>query len=222
MSSWLWYLVFIVIIETRVSLLNSNTHWCLYSSNYILFIPRTHKCVGEVTEEERGRSKIKRGQRIKHGHESCWTRNQEPTCWRGPAAIWQSVRSYKLYKYQAIRRHVSHENHLQSISICMSKWHHQLAVKKIRKIKSSPQINLALPSMRAYNCREASATRPNTKSFHWLFVNQKMRIIAITAAAPSRAWNVFARSNTGIVGSNPPWGMDFCLRLFCVCVVLCR
>jgi hypothetical protein len=29
-----------------------------------------------------------------------------------------------------------------------------------------------------------------------------------------------ARSNTGIVGSNPNQGMDVCVRLFCVCVVL--
>jgi hypothetical protein len=32
---------------------------------------------------------------------------------------------------------------------------------------------------------------------------------------------VFVRSNTGIVGSNPTRGMDVCMRLFCVCVVLC-
>jgi hypothetical protein len=30
---------------------------------------------------------------------------------------------------------------------------------------------------------------------------------------------VFARSNTGIVGSNPTRGRDVCLRLFCVCVL---
>jgi hypothetical protein len=34
----------------------------------------------------------------------------------------------------------------------------------------------------------------------------------------SKAWNVFALSNTGIVGSNAIQGMDICLRLFCVCV----
>jgi hypothetical protein len=33
---------------------------------------------------------------------------------------------------------------------------------------------------------------------------------------------VFARSNTGIVGSYPAQGMDVCLRLFCVCVLLYR
>jgi hypothetical protein len=40
-------------------------------------------------------------------------------------------------------------------------------------------------------------------------------------AVRSRAWTVSARSNTGIVGSNPTWGMDVCVLLFCVCAVLC-
>jgi hypothetical protein len=44
----------------------------------------------------------------------------------------------------------------------------------------------------------------------------------ITVATRSEAWTVFARSNTGIVGSNPTQGVDVCIvRLFCVCVVLC-
>jgi hypothetical protein len=43
----------------------------------------------------------------------------------------------------------------------------------------------------------------------------------ITVAALSEALNVFARSNTGIVGSNPTSGMDIPVRLFCVCVVPC-
>jgi hypothetical protein len=33
----------------------------------------------------------------------------------------------------------------------------------------------------------------------------------ITVAMRSRVWNVFARSNTGIVGSNPIQGMDVCV-----------
>jgi hypothetical protein len=39
----------------------------------------------------------------------------------------------------------------------------------------------------------------------------------------SKAWIVFARSDAGIVGSNPTRCMDVCVcvRLFCVCVVLC-
>jgi hypothetical protein len=40
----------------------------------------------------------------------------------------------------------------------------------------------------------------------------------ITVAARSSVCNVFACSNTEIVGSNPIQGMDVCLRLFCVCV----
>jgi hypothetical protein len=45
--------------------------------------------------------------------------------------------------------------------------------------------------------------------------------VPTTVAAQSKEWTVFARSNTGIVGSNPTWGMDVCVRLFYVCVVLC-
>jgi hypothetical protein len=41
-------------------------------------------------------------------------------------------------------------------------------------------------------------------------------------SARFKAQNVSASSNTGIVGSNPARGMDACLHLFCVCVVLCR
>jgi hypothetical protein len=39
----------------------------------------------------------------------------------------------------------------------------------------------------------------------------------ITVTAKSNALNVFATSNTGIVGSKPTRGMDVCLRLFCLC-----
>jgi hypothetical protein len=40
-------------------------------------------------------------------------------------------------------------------------------------------------------------------------------------AVRSKAWTVFAHSNIEIVGSNPTGGMDVCVRLFSVCVVLC-
>jgi hypothetical protein len=43
----------------------------------------------------------------------------------------------------------------------------------------------------------------------------------ITVAAQSKAWTVFARSNTGVVGLNPTRIMDVCVRVFCFCVVLC-
>jgi hypothetical protein len=43
----------------------------------------------------------------------------------------------------------------------------------------------------------------------------------VTVAVRSKAWTVFARSNTGIVGSNPNRGVDICVRLFYVCVILC-
>jgi hypothetical protein len=51
----------------------------------------------------------------------------------------------------------------------------------------------------------------------------------ITVAARSKAWTVFARSNTEIVGSNPTQGMDVCIVcvysvfvLFCVLVEALR
>jgi hypothetical protein len=40
-------------------------------------------------------------------------------------------------------------------------------------------------------------------------------------AERSNAWTVFARSDAGIVGSNPIQGMDIRVRLFWVCIVLC-
>jgi hypothetical protein len=48
-----------------------------------------------------------------------------------------------------------------------------------------------------------------------------VELLPITVAARSKAWTVFARSNSGIVGSNLTRGMDVSLLLFCVCVVLC-
>jgi hypothetical protein len=48
------------------------------------------------------------------------------------------------------------------------------------------------------------------------------KLVLITVAARPKAWNVYDCSNTGIVGSNPTQGMDVCLRLFYVCVVLRR
>jgi hypothetical protein len=43
----------------------------------------------------------------------------------------------------------------------------------------------------------------------------------VAVAARSKAWTVFASSDAGIVGSNSTQGMDVCMRLVCVCVVLC-
>jgi hypothetical protein len=43
----------------------------------------------------------------------------------------------------------------------------------------------------------------------------------ITVASRYKARTVFARSTAEIVGSNSTQGMDICVRLFCICVVLC-
>jgi hypothetical protein len=58
--------------------------------------------------------------------------------------------------------------------------------------------------------------RPNTCT---LF---KICIINIADhSGRAKAWTIFACSNTGIVGSNPTRRMYVCVRLLCVCVVLC-
>jgi hypothetical protein len=54
------------------------------------------------------------------------------------------------------------------------------------------------------------------------FQNEIILAVARKIKAGHSGRAVFARLNTGIVGSNPARGMDVCLRLFCVCVVLCR
>jgi hypothetical protein len=53
------------------------------------------------------------------------------------------------------------------------------------------------------------------------FFDKQSKFEPFTVAARSKAYTVFARSNAMIVGSNFTQGMDVCVRLFCVCVILC-
>jgi hypothetical protein len=53
------------------------------------------------------------------------------------------------------------------------------------------------------------------------FIARLHNMLPITVAPRSKASNVFALTNAGITGSNRTQGMDVCLRLFCVCAVLC-
>jgi hypothetical protein len=66
--------------------------------------------------------------------------------------------------------------------------------------------------------RSVKIRKINSSSFRFIIVQSEM--LPVTVAALSKAWNVFARLNTGIVGSNPARGMDVCV--YSVCVVLCR
>jgi hypothetical protein len=72
--------------------------------------------------------------------------------------------------------------------------------------------------------RESSILFQTIVSILWVFIMfwcLYVKCRPITVAARSKAWIVFARSNAGIVGSNPSQDMNVCLRLFCVCVILC-
>jgi hypothetical protein len=55
-----------------------------------------------------------------------------------------------------------------------------------------------------------------------LFLINYMLYSPISVVAQSKAENVFACSNTWLVGSNPTQGMDVSLHLFCVSVFLRR
>jgi hypothetical protein len=66
---------------------------------------------------------------------------------------------------------------------------------------------------------ETSCGKNNNNKFNIYYL---LLLLPVTVAARSEAWNIFARSSTGIMGSHPARGMDVCLRLFCVCVVPCR
>jgi hypothetical protein len=54
----------------------------------------------------------------------------------------------------------------------------------------------------------------------WAAAVWNQRLTAWDMARPWFTLTVFARLNAVIVGSNPIQGMDICMRLFCVCVVL--
>jgi hypothetical protein len=54
-----------------------------------------------------------------------------------------------------------------------------------------------------------------------IIITEYNRVGRITVTARSKIWTVFARSNTGVVCSNPTRGTDVWVHLFCVCVVLC-
>jgi hypothetical protein len=63
--------------------------------------------------------------------------------------------------------------------------------------------------------------RPFIRKLLDSILNMLSAFVPVTVAARSKAWTVFARSNAGIVGSNPTQGTNVCVRLFCVCVVQC-
>jgi hypothetical protein len=52
-----------------------------------------------------------------------------------------------------------------------------------------------------------------------------INVVSSSSSSSSSAYHsgcsVFARSDTEILGSNPTGGMDICMRLLCVCVILC-
>jgi hypothetical protein len=58
-------------------------------------------------------------------------------------------------------------------------------------------------------------------TYYMIILSKHTMQVPITVAAQSKAWTFFGRSNTRVLVSNPTRGMDVCVHLFCVCVVLC-
>jgi hypothetical protein len=64
--------------------------------------------------------------------------------------------------------------------------------------------------------------KTSSASFEFLNVDASGCITGRSQWPPVlRHATVFAHSNSGIMGSNPTQAMNVCVRLFCVCVVLC-
>jgi hypothetical protein len=68
---------------------------------------------------------------------------------------------------------------------------------------------------------ECIHTQTTTMKGHFYCMDAIHALSPIAVSARSKAWTVFLRLNPAIVGSNPTRGMDVCVCLFCVCVVLC-
>jgi hypothetical protein len=74
--------------------------------------------------------------------------------------------------------------------------------------------------MEGYYSTHQSSAKCRKWKFNFKLLSSKNR--PITVAAPSETRTVFARSNTGIVGSNSTWIMDVRMRLFSVQVAALR
>jgi hypothetical protein len=81
--------------------------------------------------------------------------------------------------------------------------------------KNNPESSLG-GCPRAYTFFFTLSMRVCCFNLHFYNVYMYICVWPITAAATSKVWTVYARSNADIMGSNPTQGMDAC-----VCVVLC-
>jgi hypothetical protein len=69
---------------------------------------------------------------------------------------------------------------------------------------------------RINNVNQIAEGRSASRNYAYLITG-----LPITVAARFKAWTVFARSNAGILGSNPTQGMDVCVCVYSVFVLFC-
>jgi hypothetical protein len=90
------------------------------------------------------------------------------------------------------------------------------------RCKAVRKISFPLAGSPLLRCRLAKCGSQWQERVHRIHISGKVKVkLPLTVAARPKAWTVFARSNTGVVDSNPTRGMDVCMHLFCVCVALC-
>jgi hypothetical protein len=82
----------------------------------------------------------------------------------------------------------------------------------LARIQKVPGLNLGLDT----ELIGEQASEPKGRIRSCKFWADWKRFMPIAVVTWSKALTVFARSNTGILGSNPTRGMDVCVRLFCV------
>jgi hypothetical protein len=108
---------------------------------------------------------------------------------------------------------------LYQINLCISKWSHIPLL--ICQIKENRLIILREIKL-CISIFNSEISWPQIYEVEFENFRRYMNVKPITVVARSKARTIFARSNTGIVCSNPPRDMDICVRLFCLCCSMCR
>jgi hypothetical protein len=143
-------------------------------------------------------------------------------CMSVAAAVWGLQKSHQICAIRNIRVVIndlfSLWNLLMRLLISTYKFNESLAPSSLNEKKAAYTTRIEI------NLHYANFTNDLT-CLHWIYFYfydlwpiswTIWHRMPITVAARSRAWTIFAPSDSGIVGSNPIQGMDVC-----ICIALC-
>jgi hypothetical protein len=116
-------------------------------------------------------------------------------------------------------RGIHKQTHILSFGTALA-----LICRKRRWRKAEKTVRIARPwfEIPKYTSEAAPLDPPWNNNINNNNNNNNRSASPIILAARSKAWNVFARLNTGIVGSNPTQGTNVCLLIFSVFVLALR